>query len=171
MNIRDLERQSIRQFLNTVSMERVFHENDVLDYGCGAQPYREIIVMGGGRYHGYDLSIFPASVTEGEDYQEEGIFDRKWKVIVCTQVVQYVPDVNEFLRILYSLLEKGGALVITWPTNWPEVEQEDLHRFTLSGMCRMLYEQKFREVQGGPRAFVETDGGTFYLGHGAVAWK
>lgn len=170
MNIRDLERQSIRGFLQAVADKRVFHEHDVLDYGCGQQPYREIIVMGGGRYHGYDLTVFPASTVE-EDVEEPGMFRRRWTVIVCTQVVQYVPDVPSFIRILYGLLEKGGALVITWPTNWPEVEQEDLHRFTLAGMCSLLYASKFREVQGGPRAFVETQGGTFYLGHGAIAWK
>jgi SAM-dependent methyltransferase len=170
MNLRELERESIRAFIQYCADEGTFHENDVLDYGCGKQPYRDIIVFGGGRYHGYDLEVYPANVSEA-DIQEPEMFDRMWNVIVCTQVVQYVPDVPTFLQILHALLVPGGQLVITWPTNWPEVEREDLHRFTASGMARLMHTTGFREFGVSPRAFVELGAEKLYRGHGGVAWK
>lgn len=170
MNLRELERSSIRGFLTHCADERIFHEHDVLDYGCGKSPYQDVIVFGGGRYHGYDLTAYPANVS-GEDIQEPEMFDRMWSVIVCTQVVQYVPDVPTFLQILHALLEPRGALVITWPTNWPEVEPQDLHRFTLAGMSRLLRDTGFSEIGVTPRAFVDVGPEKFYLGHGGIAWK
>jgi hypothetical protein len=171
MNIRDLERTSIRNFLQHCADRGYFSDKDVLDYGCGKQPYRDIVVMGGGRYEGYDLSIYPASTTEGEDIQRPAIFDETWGAIVCTQVVQYVPDVPMFLKTLRALLDETGVLCITWPTNWPEVEKEDLHRFTLSGFARLLNEAGFSDIGTTPRAFLDAEGSRFYLGHGAIAWK
>ena len=125
-------------------------------------------MAGGGRYHGYDLTIYPANASD-EDYQEPEMFDRRWKVIVCTQVVQYVTDVPGFLEVLLALLEPGGCLVLTWPTNWPEVEREDLHRFTLSGMAALIYEAGFSTLQTTPRAFLEAAGAKFFVGYGALA--
>ena len=169
-DIRELERQSIRTFVQHCADAGYFNEKDVLDYGCGQQPYRDIVVFGGGRYTGYDDPRLPAStVTElvGDDHDSF-----TYDVVLCTQVVQYVRDIERFLGVIrLDLLREKGSLVITWPTNWPEVEKEDLFRYTLSGMANRLHEAGFSEVSTTPRAYLDAGDATFYLGHGAVAWK
>lgn len=170
MDLRELERHSIRTFLQHVADTGVFRDKDVLDYGCGRQPYQELVVMAGGRYKGFDRAWFPASTVE-EDVGDNGIVAKKFDVILSTQVIQYVPDPRHFLSSMRSMLRKGGCLVITWPTNWPEVEKEDLHRFTQSGMARLLGNVGFNPIDTSPRAWMDAQGSTFYLGHGAIAWK
>lgn len=169
MNLRELERSSIRSFVQAVADENVFAGRDVLDYGCGKQSYRDVIVMGGGRYHGYDDPGFPAS-TVAEPVGDRALLERKWGAILCTQVIQYQPNPAAFLGLLHNMLHDNGALVITWPTNWPEVEKEDLYRFTHTGMAHLLSHVGFGKVTTAPRAFADMGGDRFYLGHGAVAW-
>lgn len=170
MNIRDLERQSIRGFIQHCADANIFRERDVLDYGCGKQPYREQIVFGGGRYTGYDQMNFPANVS-GEDIHDPEMFDRAWGVVACTQVIQYVPNALGFLMLLHGLLADDGRLVISWPTNWPEVEREDLWRFTLSGMAKLIHDAGFSKMEGTPRAFIQAGDSKLFLGYGAVAWR
>jgi hypothetical protein len=176
MNIRELERESIRGFVRAVADQGVFSDKIVLDYGCGKQPYRDLVVAGGGRYFGYDHPDFPASTVDeevGDRTHAEG--KGKWPVILCNQVIQYQQNPAAFLTLLHMLLKTTGAykgaLVISWPTNWPEVEKEDLFRFTMAGMANLLYFVGFSEVHVTPRAYFDADGSTFYLGHGAIAWK
>jgi 2-polyprenyl-3-methyl-5-hydroxy-6-metoxy-1,4-benzoquinol methylase len=172
MNIRELERESIRGFVRAVADQGVFSKKRVLDMGCGKQPYADLVVAGGGRYFGYDDPRFPASTVDdvvGEQNWVDG--SRHWDVILCNQVVQYQPNPQAFLGLLHNLLKDKGTLVISWPTNWPEVERQDLFRFTQSGMATLLYHVGFSDVQTTPRAFFDADGSTFYLGHGAIAWK
>ena len=92
-----------------------------------------------------------------------------------------------FLRRLQSFLYwstkhwltgENGYLVMTYPTNWPEVEPEDLHRFTKAGMERLLTEAGFTIVMHQRRASVFAgefknsppfDREEFALGYGVVA--
>lgn len=131
--IRDLERSSIRSFVQNNS---VYLEGRVLDYGCGMphtcvkpQPYLDIVEsvharMGRGEYVAWDLdgSPFP-----------EGHFD----CVLMTQVLQFETDPEGLIRDLRGI---ASHLVMTYPTHWEEVERNDLWRFTKAGVERMLKE-------------------------------
>jgi len=170
MNLRDLERESIRDFVQSAADEG-YLSGRVLDYGCGRMPYREIVEAAGGEYHGFDRAYFPANVS-GEHI---GLDEGPWDSILCTQVVQYVPDefdphdhsssagVWGLLDYFHSLLspersifhpEQPGHLVLTYPTHWPEVEAADLHRFTKAGMERLLTEAGFTIITHEQRASI-----------------
>ena len=107
----------------------------VLDYGCGTAPYRGIVESGRGEWHGYNRGAYPGGSTEniGPDLP----LTDQWDVILCTQMLQYVPDPRELLGEFRLASER---LVLTVATNWPEVEPEDLYRFTLGGTLRLLRE-------------------------------
>jgi len=109
------------------------------------------------------------------DKWPSGPFD----TILCTQVIQYLPDPRRELGWFYQWLNPGGYLVMTGPTNWEEVEESDLWRFTRSGI-RKLVEGRvgesgatgFQVLICESRAELDLGGGAkFSLGWGVVARK
>lgn len=202
MNLREAEANSIRAFVQSAADEG-YLSGRVLDYGCGRQPYRDIVEAAGGDYHPFDLNTFPASVSD-EDWTpagftfwgSDGPLDvatalHKWTrdhgyidAVLCTQVVQYVPfaeyhertlswsfPLGDLFTDLRILMDEGNeTLVLTYPTNWPEVEPEDLHRFTKAGMERLLTEAGFEIIRHDWRHGFRIDSGeSFAAGYGVIA--
>lgn len=100
----------------------------VLDYGAGKpgtcripQPFRQLIAAAD--YVPWEPGDFTIA---SQDYD----------AILCTQVIQNVPDVLEMFRAFYAWLKPGGYLVMTYPVAWEEIETE-LWRITKQGawMC------------------------------------
>lgn len=155
--IRQAEVTSIRRF---VTEQRHLLGGRLLDFGAGKpgtcrvpQPYRGLC---SGEYHPMDVG----------DPWPDGEFD----VILCTQVLHLVGPVKA-LEDFYRHLRPGGVLVMTYPTNWDEVEKEDLWRYTQSGMNRLLVDRGFNVLHHELRAAVRLAGFSFPLGHGVIARK
>lgn len=174
-DLREIERASIRAFVQSAA-EDGYLSGRVLDYGCGKQPYRDIVEDAGGAYHGWDRADLPANVG-GKNYGQEEWYQEDYESILCTQVVQYIPmagtwtladDMAEWRNVLSHA---QGYLVLTYPTNWPEVEVEDLHRFTKAGMERLLTLAGFEIIRHQSRtiAGVTLDGENLIAGYGVIA--
>ncbi len=185
MNLREAEAESIRAFVQSAADDG-YLSGKVLDYGAGRMPYREMIEHSQrvtwadtrGEYLAYDRAGFPANLS-GEDIGELP-YARGITAILCTQVLQYVPDPFELLRQFQLVLteewwdnyqrDKIAWLVLTYPTNWPEVEADDLHRFTKAGMERMLKNARFKvEKHEWRHGFRSTTGESFAAGYGCIA--
>lgn len=171
-----IENDSIRAFVHSAADEG-YLRGRVLDYGCGKQPYRDIVEKQGGEYVPFDRAGFPGNVS-AEDIG--AVLPLDSDSVLCTQVVQYIPDVGVTLAgfrgmLRFSRGRRSGCLVLTYPTNWPEVEAEDLHRFTKAGMELLLIEAGFSILRHERRATVhgsydgEYAGYEFALGYGVVA--
>ncbi len=88
----------------------------LLDVGCGKKPYRNEFSHVG-KYIGldrakgvdivHDLSEFPYPV-------EDGVAD--W--VLCTQVLDDLPDQNAFLKELHRLLAGSGGLILSVSFVW-----------------------------------------------------
>ena len=177
MNLRDYERESIRSFVQSAADDG-YLSGLLLDVGAGKQPYRDIAEQAGCDYIPFDMVGFPANVS-GEDLgPTDWPPSGQWDTILCTQVVQYVSEpVAYWLRTMHWLLSKPfngvemhGHLVLTYPTNWPEVEPEDLHRFTKAGMERLLIEAGFEIIKHEWRHGFRLDSGeSFTVGYGVIA--
>lgn len=164
-SIRQLEQTSIREFVESCAD---LFTGIVLDYGAGRMPYASIVEAAGGEYVAWDREGLPGNVS-GEDFGPD-LPPGNLTAILCTQVIQYVPDPAEtFLKMRYALLDRSGVLVMTGPTCWPEVEREDLHRFTQAGIRWLLMEAGFMVERLEERAGVEVGGFRFPLGWGVVA--
>lgn len=163
--VRETERESIRRFVESCSSH---FTADVLDYGCGSQPYRDVIEGAGGNYHGYDRQGFPANVS-GRDVGADELRLRSYDAILCTQVAQYWPDPIAELSWLRSRLNIPGVLVITWPLCWDFVEADDLWRFTPTGMHNLLKGVGFKVARLDERASCMSGEFRFPLGYGAIA--
>lgn len=171
--VRDVERQSIREFVESCSDLFV---GRVLDYGCGKQPYRGIVEAAGAEYIGYDRVRLGGNVS-GVDiglslFGTHGLTTggpNGLDVILCNQVLQYVEVPAGVLANFRDMLRPNGLLVMTYPTNWDEVEPADLHRFTRAGMERILKAAGFSIDRHDRRAEINLGGFRFPLGYGVVA--
>jgi SAM-dependent methyltransferase len=174
-NIRTIEKVSIEAFL---THHRQYLKGRILDYGCGAYPYRALCEASKDtKYVGCDIQLDQPSP--------------QWRTfpfdtILCTQVIQYTDDPVSFIPRLFSLLKHGGHLVLTYPTNWDEVDNDcyvsldqrerycDRWRFTKLGMEDLLIRSRLRYsiLHHDLRAAALTvDGFRFPLGYGLIVQK
>jgi hypothetical protein len=184
--LREIESESIRAFVQSAA-DRGCFAGRVLDYGSGKQPYRGV-VESVAEYVPYDRMSLPGSCATtdvGNDHPLTMLRGVQWNAILCTQVVQYVPGyvrqgrhagvqvdgVTELLEDMHYALVPGGCLVLTGPTNWPVVEPEDLHRFTVKGIVARLQSAGFTDIVCDYRAGVTFEGAEWPLGWGAMARK
>lgn len=163
--IRQLERASIRAFVEGCTEHLA---GRVLDFGCGLQPYRQIVEQAGGDYHPFDRARFPANVS-ADDVGDVLLLTYRYDAVLCTQVAQYWASPAAELRALHGLLRPGGALILTYPTAWDVIEPADLWRFTRAGMDHLLRFAGFKVERHQERAAVELPGFRFPLGHGVIA--
>jgi len=183
VNLRDLERESIRRFVERAADDG-YLSGRVLDFGAGKMPYRDIIErLSDTEYYAIDSPELPGSVVDDAVNVWPGPKEIKgFNSVLITQVLQYVANPYKLIFDLReSKIVPGGYLVMTYPTNWPEVEPEDLHRFTKAGMERMLIEAGYRIERHERRASVNLGGSTtgagmpivggdeFALGYGCIA--
>lgn len=164
MNLRQRERESIWRVIR--QNRGLFDGAVVLDVGAGKMPYRDYILQCGARqYEPLDDPTFEGHVAPHPDETtpyltwadlRPDVRDLDVDVVVCTQVIQYVPNTQEFLCTIHDLLTSDGRLLMTGPTNWPIVERDDFWRFTVSGILRLLHRCGFPGATGGYRAAVMT---------------
>lgn len=149
--VRQLERSSIRSFMEE---NRCYLKGRVLDFGAGKQPYRDLV---DGEYVPYE----PGNKIEPP-------FD----AVISNQVVQYLPNpLAQIRQFRTDFLKAGGILVMTGPTNWAEVEGEDLFRFTRNGIAYLATQAGFTNIKVKSRASILLGGFELSLGWGLVAGK
>jgi SAM-dependent methyltransferase len=112
-----------------------FAAGRVLDVGCGGRPY-ERRLPAGVRYVGVDV---PASRGSHPDSWAlagglpfaAGSFD----LVLCTQVLEHLPDPAAATEEMARVLRPGGVLVLTAPQTWCLHEEPfDFFRFTRYGL-------------------------------------
>jgi SAM-dependent methyltransferase len=104
----------------------------VLDVGAGLQRYKPILEALGYTYFSHDFSgvkpnpaMFPGLQDKNWDYPDQtytcDILDIPsgvlFDVILCTEVLEHVPDPAQAMKKMESLLSPGGSLVLTVPLN------------------------------------------------------
>lgn len=163
------ENDSIRSFLERCAYERQIRGR-VLDYGCGRQPYRgiveaEILKGNAESYRPYDRIDFPHSMAHTDVGGEPG--NGGFETVICTQVIQYIPtpQLVDFLRHLRRKLTAAGWLLLTGPTNWPDIN--DYHRLTKRHVEWLLGEAGFPVAFSGYREPMFDEGMPF--GYWAMA--
>ncbi len=166
-----LERDSIEAFVLSC---RDAYRGRVLDYGAGLQPYRLIVLDHidlAGEYVAHDRAAYPANVSVDDLGPPSPLEEpQTWDAILCTQSIQYWPDPYEVLCDMREALREGGHLVLTGPTNWRELEADELWRFTIAGIRYMLVEAGFEVLRLERRAVVEfAPGFEMSLGYGCLA--
>lgn len=91
----------------------------VLDVGCGEQPFRADLERRGYRYSGMDLeggNVRPDYIGRIDmDLPVALAQSQPFDLILCTEVLEHVPDWETAFRNLARLMAPGGHLVVTCP--------------------------------------------------------
>lgn len=122
---------------------------DVLDFGCGAKPYKELFAHcrsyvgvdydGSGHEHTNEAIDFyyDGKTLPFEAARFDGIF--------ASEVFEHLFTPPDILPELYRVLKTGGKMLITCPFVWPEHEKPyDYARYTLFALTDMLTKAGFR---------------------------
>jgi SAM-dependent methyltransferase len=144
-------------------------QGEVLDFGCGLQPYRHLVGEQAS-YHGFDRITFPGS-TVAKDVGVEWPLHTlgRYDSIMCNQVIQFFTHPDDMLRNFCQALKPDGWLVLTGPTNWPEEEVGDIYRFTINGIGYLLSLAGFVDITVLGREVLQHNDIMLSLGWGATA--
>ncbi len=147
----------------------------VLDFGAGVagscrkpEPYRHLIERPGVEYCPADLADVPTLDWQILDraIQMAGPFDS----ILCTQVFQYLEDAGAGqLARFAAIVPPGGRLVMTYATNWDEVERSDRFRCTRSGMEILMAGAGWLIEEHRLKCCIRIGNFRFPIGYGVVA--
>jgi len=102
----------------------------VLDAGAGLSPFKTILELQGFKYISHDFNSYNPNKSESPGLQNSSwdypqhhfscdIMEiptlQKYNLILCTEVLEHVPDPVAALKRLVELCEKDGYLVLTFP--------------------------------------------------------
>jgi ubiquinone/menaquinone biosynthesis C-methylase UbiE len=128
-------------------------KGDVLDVGCGAQPYRKL--MGSqARYIGLDTYDVKAHFgyempnTVYYDGHKLPFASQSMDRILCTETMEHVWDTNLFLSELERVLRSKGTIILTVPfaARWHYIPH-DYWRFTPSALNALLLKAGFQNIR------------------------
>jgi SAM-dependent methyltransferase len=127
-------------------------KGDLLDVGCGAQPYRPLVPPGV-RYVGIDRvearAYFGYNVADTLYYEGDRwpTRDDSFDVVLATETLEHVADPAVFLAETQRCLRPGGRLILTVPfaARWHYIPH-DYWRFTPSGLAQLLGKAGFQDV-------------------------
>ena len=120
---------------------------DLLDIGCGKKPYVSLFAGQVTRHIGVDYP--PALVTSGQTAQGgPDVFadvallpfcDNCFHTVLCTQVLEHVPEPWRALEAVARVLKPGGVLIMTAPQEWGTHRAPyDFYRFTRYGLAYLV---------------------------------
>lgn len=127
------------------------HGGDILDVGCGDQPYRTWF----GSINSYvGLDIYPGAhvdivVTPTEPWP---LPPASFDVVICTQVLEHVVNLPLTLQQIDRVLRPGGVVIASFPFIFNQHrEPDDYRRLSIYGARQLFpcYEIQLLQGQGG----------------------
>lgn len=99
------------------------------------------------RYDVLNIAEGPDVTVVGDIQSCPQIADNTYDVVVCTQVLEHVPNPFRAAAELHRILKPGGRLLLTVPAAYPyHAVPQDYWRFTRDSL-QLLFGELFREVQ------------------------
>ncbi len=119
----------------------------VLDLGGRIQPYRPLLEERVQKYVAIDLRKSPL-VNLIADGSNLPLASSSFDLVLCTQVLEYVPQPATAVAEIHRVLKPGGVLLLSAPSVFPRDADEDAWRF-LPRSLRLLM-SPFAEVEIAP---------------------
>lgn len=95
-----------------------------LEVGCGMGYLTYSLIKAGYQAKGIDISlnaVNEAIEKYGDYYEQADLYEwsrlnaKRYDVVICTEVIEHIPDPVSFLAALLKLLNPGGFIVLTTP--------------------------------------------------------
>lgn len=123
----------------------------VLDAGAGDCPYRSYFDEAGHTYESADFGEVDKAygdLTYRCRLEEIPVDDGRFDLVLCSQVLEHLPEPAEVLGELFRVLRPGGSLWLTAPLFYEEHEQPyDFYRYTQFGIRHLFEEAGFEIVE------------------------
>lgn len=148
------ERLPILDFVAAVAGQTA-PDTSVLDLGAGDAPYRELFKHA--RYVTADWaqSDHPGAAVADVVASADALplDDGSFGLVLCTQVLEHVPEPSAVLSECFRVLRPGGRLALTVPLLWELHElPHDYYRYTEPGVRYLLGKAGFADVTVTPRS-------------------
>ncbi len=138
-------------------------EGDVLDVGCGYKPYRPWL-PGARSYYGIDVCDGPevdAIIEPGERWPTA---DAAYDVVLCTQVLEHVGELDHTVHEVVRALRPGGDAVFSVPFIFGEHNSpHDYRRLSRHGARRLLEDHGLEVVALHPHGAIGSTLGSIAL--------
>jgi methyltransferase family protein len=147
------ERDSILEFALRCATE-IEAGSRLLDVGAGNSPYRELFDHV--RYQSSDWANSPHPGAREVDHigpaHDLPVGDGEYDGVLCTQVLEHVPNPAEVARELFRILRPGGRAYVTVPLAWELHELPfDFYRYTPHGLAEIFGRAGFERLDIRPR--------------------
>jgi SAM-dependent methyltransferase len=117
-------------------------QGKVLDIGCGSRPYGKFLTQAT-EYVGLDRNPDLAPDVVGSVLNLP-FSDASFDGVLCTEVLEHVPDPARALGEIHRVIKPGGDLYLTVPQAWGlHYEPDDYYRYTRHGITYLLQKQGF----------------------------
>jgi SAM-dependent methyltransferase len=127
-----------RRELFTAWLKNMPSENlSVLDVGGRIQPYRELLGKRCASYFAIDVDPTPLVDVVGQA-ERLPFPDRQFDLILCTQVLEYIPEPVVVVNEIYRTLRDGGFLLLSAPAVFPRDSDNEYWRFLPCALNRLL---------------------------------
>ena len=139
-----LLRENIEDALNSLALDTT--PQDVLDIGCGNQPFRELITEIGLNYYSLDHEQNElGNVDYLRDLNKSINIEKQFDVVLCTEVLEHIYNWESAFQNFSRLLSKGGKLIVTTPFVYTIHEPPvDYWRPTLFALEKYAADHNFR---------------------------
>jgi SAM-dependent methyltransferase len=119
----------------------------VLDVGGRIQPYRPLLEGRVNRYIAIDLRTSPLidAVARAEQIPFD---DSQFDLVICTQVLQYVPNPVAAIAEIHRVLRPEGRLLLSVPAIFPRDSDQDAWRFLPASLRIVL--RSFQRIEIAP---------------------
>lgn len=126
---------------------------EILEVGCGAQPYRHFLAQGC-RYQGLDWQssqeVFGYRAPDTVYYKggEFPFADQSFDHLFCNEVLEHIYQVHDFLAQCHRVLRRGGEIFLSVPFQARyHYIPHDYWRFTPAALERLLSKAGFTQIQ------------------------
>jgi 2-polyprenyl-3-methyl-5-hydroxy-6-metoxy-1,4-benzoquinol methylase len=121
----------------------------LLDAGCGAMPFKAALTNLVDEYHSIDIERKVPEVDFVGDLQDmKGVADESYDVILCTEVLEHVPQPEKLIVEVWRVLKSRGKFILSVPhLSRLHDEPFDYYRFTKHGLQFLLEQNGFSVLE------------------------
>jgi 2-polyprenyl-3-methyl-5-hydroxy-6-metoxy-1,4-benzoquinol methylase len=121
----------------------------LLDAGCGAMPFKGSLTNLVEEYHSIDIERKVPEVDFVGDLQDmKGVADESYDVILCTEVLEHVPQPEKLIAEVWRVLKSRGKFILSVPhLSRLHDEPFDYYRFTKHGLQFLLEQNGFSVLE------------------------